>query len=126
MKKSLQSLFFILIGLVLGTGLGLFIGWVAWPIEFSDASLAVLQSEYQADYVQMVADVYAHDQDLGSATRRLESLGLNYQTFVLDTLNNQLLGERDLAKLQRLAQLANDLGLSSPAIAPLLAPGGTP
>lgn len=118
----MRALMLAVVGLVVGAGLGLYIGWVAWPLTYSDANPAVLDTPYQDDYVQMVADTYVSSGDLGTATARLAALGPNYPDTVLDALNNQILRGVDEAALRRIALLANDLGLSSPAMGPLLAP----
>lgn len=126
MKNLGRTVGLLVVGLALGIGLGLYVGWVAWPAEFEDANLILLDEQYQDEYVQMVADVYASDQNLNDALRRLGEFGPSYETAVLNSFNNQLLQENDPLALRRLAQLANDIGLSSPAIQPLLNEGAAP
>lgn len=43
---------------LLGLVLGLFIGWVVWPVEGSVSSLSDLPPEMQAQYISAVADAY--------------------------------------------------------------------
>ncbi|MCP5097170.1 MAG: hypothetical protein GY943_16610 [Chloroflexi bacterium] len=117
---------YILIGLVIGIGLGLYVGWVTWPTEFTDANPAVLQATYQQDYVQLIADAYASDHDLSMAQSRLQDISSNGETVLLDVLTNKVLAEADESEIQRLVQLAHDLGLSSPAMAPFLSGEPTP
>ena len=62
--KRLPTPIFILLGLVIGVGLGLAIGWVFWPTEFTDANPTVLEDRYRRDYVQLIADGYAMDNNL--------------------------------------------------------------
>ena len=126
MQRIIQQIGMLIIGLLIGGGLGLLISWVLWPTEFSDANPAVLERPYQETYIQMVADAYATDQDLEAATQRLLELGNGYETPIINTVNNQLLQNGDQTALRRIAFLANDLGLSSPAITPLLNTGDTP
>ncbi len=61
------------LGLFLGAGLGLLLGWVVWPTEFTEADPTVLEEEYQIDYTLMIASAYWNEEDIGSARRRLES-----------------------------------------------------
>lgn len=117
----------LLLGLLLGTGLGLFIGWGVWPTEFTDANPAVLHEEYQADYIQLIADIYADDGDLRTALIRLGDFGPDYQAVLLNTINDQLLSQQSSPnELLRLATLANDAGVSSPVIDSLLPSGNAP
>ncbi|MDY7039823.1 MAG: hypothetical protein SVX38_03060 [Chloroflexota bacterium] len=63
-------------GLVLGLVVGLLVGWMVlgWlvaPLEWTDAAPADLHPDYQAIYVQMVADSYASHQDQELTQMRL-------------------------------------------------------
>ena len=73
MKGS--RVFWFLVCIVLGAAAGLFYGWVINPIRQADASPGRLREDYQSDYVLMVAEVYAHDEDISAAMDRLEFLG---------------------------------------------------
>lgn len=116
----IRSLFVILLGMGLGAGLGLYLGWVAWPTEFTDANPSVLQENYRKDYARMIADAYAADGNLTAAQQRINRLGTDGQAFFLSvTLDAILLGQ-DEAEIRRLVSLASDLGLSSPAMTPFL------
>ena len=53
--SRLRPLLIIVVGLVLGIGLGLYLGWEAWPTEFTDANPSVLQETYRQDYVRLIA-----------------------------------------------------------------------
>ncbi|MEM7333391.1 MAG: hypothetical protein AAF490_14975 [Chloroflexota bacterium] len=116
----------LIFGLALGVGLGLYIGWEAWPTEFTDANPAVLQAQYQDEYIQIIADVYAAEQDLGEARVRLGDFGSNYEDILLNSINNRFLQNSDPVALRRMAQLASDLGLTSPVVESLLASGSAP
>ncbi len=112
---------FLIIGLAAGISLGLYLGWVIWPTEFTDANPSVLQASYQQEYVQLIADAYAADnQDLSTARRRLNELGGNSDELLLDTITDAILSEADDGEIRRLVRLASDLGLSSPAMTPFL------
>jgi hypothetical protein len=65
-----------IVALVLGLIVGLFVGWmvlgwILFPVEWTDAAPVDLHSDYRAFYVQMVADSYALDQDSDLARMRL-------------------------------------------------------
>lgn len=110
------------IGLALGVTLGLYLGWVAWPAEFTNANPSVLQESHRHDYVLMIADAYAVDGDLAAAHQRVASLGEDGSEFLLSFLLDQILRGDNEDDTRRLARLAADLGMSSPAIEPYLTP----
>ena len=126
MGRWLRGIFWLSLGLALGVGLGLFVGWVIEPAEFTNANPSVLQEDYRRDYALMIATAYAADNDLETAARRVDSLGENGRDFLFSlTLSMILAGEKE-TDIRYLAQLAADLGLSSPAIEPYLAPTPDP
>lgn len=95
-------------------GLGLFIGlpvlgWRLWPVQWTDAAFKDLRLADKQDYVQIVAEVYAHDADELAAQRRIAALcGLGAEAvcaeaaqFVADTLAHSTgLEATRLAQLQ--------------------------
>ncbi len=60
--------------IALGAGLGLLYGWVINPVKYEDTTPAMLRSDYKADYVLMIAEIYGSDQNLEQAARRLATL----------------------------------------------------
>jgi len=121
-----RILVFLLVGLAIGSGLGLAVGWIVWPTEFTDANPAVLQDDYRNDYVQMIADAYALDNDLPAAQARLNEFGSNPNAILLETITDKVLADANETDIRRLVQLASDLGLTSPVMAPFLTQGATP
>lgn len=98
-----------LIAIGLGAAAGMYFGWVISPVEYVDAAPAALRVDYRADYVLMVAEVYAAEGDLNLAVQRLALLGdLPPAQVVAEAIafgiekNNFV--EPDLALLQQLAQ----------------------
>lgn len=109
-------------GLALGVGLGLYLGWVAWPTEFTDAPPSILHETHREDVTLMIAQSYALDGDLDAARRRLHALDPEAPDRWLLTLTvDAILSGRDEAtEIVPLVTLAHDLGLESPAMAPYL------
>jgi hypothetical protein len=64
-----------IIVVVLGIGGGLLYGWVINPVKYIDTTPAKLRSDYQTDYILMVAEAYQAEGDLDLAARRLAVLG---------------------------------------------------
>lgn len=118
-----RRLFILLLGLVLGIGLGLFLGWVAWPTEYEDADPTLLAEAYRHDYVIMIAAAYSADGDMQTASQRLRSAWVDspdpfqeYLAFTVEAILDNGLDQ----DLRHLVRLATDLGLSSPAMEPYL------
>lgn len=127
MRSWLRIIGLLIIGIVAGLGLGLYLGWVAWPTEFTDANPSVLQERYQRDYLLMIATVYASDNDLDDARRRLASLGENGEATLFSYTLDMILSQEDDDEIRNLVRLAADIGLHSPAMEPyLMTPPGSP
>ncbi|MCB8976883.1 MAG: hypothetical protein H6657_05595 [Ardenticatenaceae bacterium] len=128
MNSRLPTPIFILLGLVIGVGLGLAVGWVFWPTEFTDANPAVLEDRYRRDYVQLIADSYAQDNNLAQAQQRIGDLGEGGSNYVLQVLIEMILRQEDEGAIRRLTRLANDIGQYTPAMDPYLpaTPEATP
>ncbi|WP_420628697.1 hypothetical protein [Candidatus Leptofilum sp.] len=118
--NRLPTPIFILLGLAIGVGLGLAIGWVFWPTEFTDANPTVLEDRYRRDYVQLIADGYALDNNLALAQERIADLGEDGEAYLLQVLIEMILRQEDEAAIRRLTRLANDIGQYTPAMDPYL------
>lgn len=111
----------LLLGLLVGIGLGLFLGWVAWPIEFSEADPTILEEDYQRDYALMIAAAYSLDQDLPAAQQRLDRLGrADTEEWLLTVLIDKILAGDSQQEIRELVKLSSALGLYSPAMEPYL------
>jgi hypothetical protein len=120
-RSFLRAAAWIGLGLILGAGVGLFLGWVAWPIEFSDAEPSVMEERFQRDYALMIATIYSEDDDLSTARRRLSGLGKkDTGRWVLGLAVDHILNGETEAEIVPLVKLANDLGHFSPIMEPYL------
>ncbi len=107
------------IGLFLGASLGLLLGWVVWPTEFTEADPTVLEEKYQLDYTLMIASTYWIEEDIGSARQRLESLGQeDYIGWFRRVTIDHILNGADESQIRHLVKLSADLGIYSPAMEP--------
>ncbi|MCS7010557.1 MAG: hypothetical protein N2049_07855 [Anaerolineales bacterium] len=70
MQRSLKFLLF----LALGLSLGLLYGWVIDPVRYVDISPDFLRADYRADYVLMIAEIYAVEHNLQAAAGLLSLL----------------------------------------------------
>ena len=110
-RMSRTAILLILAGLAAGVGTGLYIGWVAAPVQYVDTAPASLQRAFKDDYVLMIATAYAGDGNLQSARIQLAGLGYNDPAAAVSAAAQRLAatGLPD-ADQQRLAALAQALG----------------
>ena len=66
---------YFVVAVVVGISLGLLYGWVLSPVQFYDTTPDTLRIDYKTDYVLMVAEAYAGEQDAILAVRHLAILG---------------------------------------------------
>lgn len=69
-----NTIFTGIIAFVLGLGIGVYLGWVQFPVEYRNSQLCQLDPEYQEEYTLMVARGYRTDNDLEKALERLRPL----------------------------------------------------
>ena len=120
MLRWLRNIALILVGLALGAGLGLLLGWVVWPTEYTDAEPIILQDAYRQDYLRMIAVAYGADGDLETAVTRLNSLGPNGADQLFSLMLDAILAGEAEAEIRQLVKLADALGFTSPAMLPYL------
>jgi hypothetical protein len=63
------------LSVVLGLAFGLLVGWVIFPVQWTDATPAYLREDLQIDYMRMVLDSYSVNRNADLAMDRYESLG---------------------------------------------------
>ncbi|GAB4276223.1 MAG: hypothetical protein Kow0080_26290 [Candidatus Promineifilaceae bacterium] len=121
-----QNVLWVLLGFAAGVGLGLYLGWVAWPTEFVDANPALLQDAVRRDYARMIADQFALDGDLAQAQAQIDALGEDGRSLLLQSTTDAILANEPEPVIQRLVNLSTALGLSSPVMVPYLAAPNVP
>jgi hypothetical protein len=121
-RGILRVIAWLAIGALIGIAFGFLVGWVIWPIEFTEADPTVLEETYQTDYTIMIAAAYELDQDLNLAQRRLASLGAgDAEAWLLTVTVDHILDDGQESEIRQLVRLADHLGLRSPLMAPYLA-----
>ena len=108
-------------GLGLGIGSGLYIGWGVSPTRLTDVAPVALSETAQQDYLRLIAAAYWQDDNLAVARQRLASLGrVDLNDWVLATSVNAILQDDDVLAIRQLVYLAMSLGLESAAFLPYL------
>ena len=111
----------LVLGILIGAGIGLFLGWVAWPLEFSETDPADMDERFQVDYTLMIAAAYLDDLDLTEAGDRLSRLAKDDAgRWVLGIAVDYILKGESEADILTLVTLANDMGQYSPIMDPYL------
>lgn len=111
-----------MIAILVGLFAGLVIGWLLIKTPIRNASLDSLRGDYQADYVLMVAEKFAVDQDVLTATALLRDISPSdpaasiKQALIL----GQQLGYSE-RELQLITLLETAMGIPPSAAAPAAA-----
>lgn len=61
--------------ILVGLGVGLYVGLVISPLEVINSSPNILRDDYKTDYVLMVSEAYVVESNPDLAVKRLERLG---------------------------------------------------
>lgn len=116
MLRFVLSLF---VGLVLGVGIGLYLGWVQFPVEYVNSPAADLAQRYKDDFTVMVAGGYLTDNDLTTAIERLRLLGIeNIPQHVQETAERYISNSQNVEDIRDLVALAEGLGRLTPIMEP--------
>ncbi len=125
----LRFLFSLVIGLTIGAGIGLYVGWVQAPVEFVNSPASSLAERYQDEYIVMVSGGYLMDGDLGGAVERLQILGTtNIPALVQETVEKFISDSRNVDDIRKLVALAEAMGRLTPIMDPyrrVTVPGGS-
>ena len=120
-KRRWVPLLLAFIGLVGGTSLGLWYGWMVDPVEYTDTDIAYLHPLYKEDLILMVSKAYALDGDLDTARARLALLALPAPAeSVADLAERQIALGAPPPQVRVLAELADALGARRDTFAPYL------
>ncbi len=61
------------VGMLFGVAVGLFVGWIVWPVSYTDAYPSELRDEYKLEYLLLVARDYQQTQNIKALERRLKT-----------------------------------------------------
>ena len=116
MVRFLLSL---LVMLIVGLGIGVYLGWVQFPVEYIDSPADALAQRYKDEYTVMVANGYRFDGDLNGALERLRILGApNIPAYVQELTERYITNSQDLNDIRTLVVLAEGLGRLTPPMEP--------
>jgi hypothetical protein len=113
---------------VVGFALGLTYTWYIDPVEYSNTFPPQLRSDYLHEWIRMTALGYVADQDLERVQSRLEGIPQSEVNEALAAFIEAYTSQgRPAGTMRRLSELAQDLGVNTPAISAYLqTPAPTP
>ena len=116
MTRFLVSFF---VALLLGIGIGLYLGWVQFPVQYIDSPASALAGQYKDEYTVMIAAGYSADSDLNGAIERLRFLGVeNVPEFVQQVTERYISNSRAVDDIRLLVRLAEGMGRLTPIMEP--------
>jgi hypothetical protein len=90
---------------VVGVFIGLVVlGWGLWPVEYKDAAPEHLRADLQQDYVRMMVDSYAKNNDQGRALTRWQELGENKTVLLQALQSDPTMNPEDVAMFANMVQ----------------------
>ncbi|MCS6870498.1 MAG: hypothetical protein RML95_07790 [Anaerolineae bacterium] len=118
----------LLVGMLIGIGIGLTLGWLVLPAPESASPLNRLARRHQEEFALMVAAAYEVDNDLSAAIERLRLLGMaDPFTYMRDFTERFILqaGVAREREARLLVQLSCAMGLCTEPMQPFLLPAAS-
>jgi hypothetical protein len=107
------------VGLLIGTGLGLWYGWEIDPVAYVDTDMAHLHPYYRDEFILMVSSGYALDGDLEAARAKIALLALpDAAAAVADLAERSAATGAPAARVRALTDLASALAAPTTAGSP--------
>jgi hypothetical protein len=109
----------LLAALVIGAGIGLYLGWVQFPAQVEAGGADALAERYKEDFALMIAAGFQADADANAAAQRLRLIGVTDAPSYI-----QMMAERAIANsiplpdIQNLVALAEAMNRLTPAMQP--------
>ncbi len=107
----------LIVALLIGAGIGLYLGWSAFPAQTDAAGAAALAARYQDEYAAMIAGGYQADGDLIAVAERLRLIGVtDAPVFVQAATERAIANSINLEAIRDLVALAEAFGRVTPAM----------
>ncbi len=115
----MRFLISLLVALIIGAGVGLYLGWVQFPAQVIDNPMSNLDARYQDEYTVMIAYGFLADRNLASALERLQRLDLeNAALTIQETAERYISSSRTVEDIRALVTLAEGVGRLTPLMEP--------
>jgi len=116
-----RSLLILAIAGLVGLAIGLYVGWVQFPVQTVKAPMPVLSPADKLNYVIMVAESYQLSGNLTEATRQIAQLGVPEVGSYVRQLTENLIttaGLSQAVQVRAMARLAVALGQGTTLMQP--------
>jgi hypothetical protein len=108
-----------IVALVVGLLLGAYLGWVQFPVKYTDSGAERLAQRSKDEYTVMVANAYLDDSDLTGALERMRLLGVeNVPAYIQDTTERYITNSSNVTDIRALVALSAGLGRLTPIMQP--------
>jgi hypothetical protein len=105
--------------LIVGLLLGAYLGWVQFPVKYTDSGADRLAQRSKDEYTVMVANAYLDDSDLTGALERMRLLGVeNVPAYIQDTTERYITNSSNVTDIRALVALSAGLGRLTPIMQP--------
>lgn len=109
-QRRSRGPWYLLTGMILGLGLGLFISWVIFPVKFTETAPEILASKYKETYRVRIAESFLSNNDIGRTRQRLALLNDTDPIQLLVAQSQRLLADGGSSQdAEALAKLASAL-----------------
>ncbi len=111
---SKQSLGSLLIGMLIGVAVGVYLGWVQFPVEYTNSSMQALAPRYQDEYTVMVSEGFLVDRDINAALQRLAVLGKENTPDYVQDLTERYISQSNFPAIPSMVALSEAMGRLTP------------
>jgi hypothetical protein len=109
----------LLAALVIGAGIGLYLGWVQFPAQTEAADADALAERYKEDFAIMIAAGFQADADADAAAQRLRLIGVtDAPSYIQMMAERAIANSIPLSDIQNLVALAEAMNRLTPAMQP--------
>lgn len=113
-------------GGLIGVLIGLYLGWVQFPVQITESPASALARPYQDEYTLMIAQGYLSDGDVDGARLRLRVLGNDdAPAIVRGAAERAITDSRNVDDIRALVGLAAAFGALTPVMEPYRALEGS-
>jgi hypothetical protein len=112
-KRYVGSL---LIGVLVGLAVGIYVGWVQFPVQYTNSSLEALAPRYQEEYTVMVAEGYQDDGDINAALTRLQRLNKDNIFNYIQDLTERYISQSNVPAISPMVALSEAVGRLTPVM----------
>jgi hypothetical protein len=113
-------------GLIIGILIGLFFGWIVWPVEWTNATPESLSPAWQEEYLRMSIQAFGSSGDAVSAQRQYNALGDAAADTMARVIQSPQMLSPDLISSYATLVTGQAVAPVQPGVTPPTTPGAAP